>query len=649
MNEEIAQQAVQDAPGTMFAQRLQHLELSPYPITLSKYKTIPSELQRRGVNFMIRRETQACHSQFGGLLCDELGLGKTLTVSSTIVERLHADPDEPQKTLVVASSVVLFEWERQLNAHFQPGTLRVKLYYGNTREIPNWNSFDVLLTTYGVVRAEYSRDKILLNEEFVHWARSGADGRRPSVFSKLFHRVVLDEAHAIRNISSAQHEAVCELHAETRWCVTATPVWNALDDLYALFKFLGAAPLCERNTFDGFVNKRMCESPAQVVEHIRQFVLPMELRRTKESLNLPPLTEVTVWVELNENERLFYEALKTFSQDTVQRLFRTESWLRTTGWARAHTTLGQRARQCILSVILRLRQSCVHPQMAIDACKMWNGPAVPAPRLIEAAAARLTALMGARSSDDIEEECIVCFTDPPDNCVIPCGHTFCGRCSATLFALSADAKCPVCRCIIEDYKPICEALALPPDEEEIRIEQEWDPYSSKLRALIDDLKQRRGRDPTTKALVFSQWRTPLDCMAKIFIRENIRFLRVDGTVLAKTRSERQAAFNSDPNIGAMLCSMNCCSEGINLQGANVVYILDLWWTDAKEKQAGNRSHRVGQTRPVEIVHLVATNTIEERVLELQRRKRNIADATNGSSALNRNLWEERILRLLEIR
>jgi len=179
-------------------------------------------------------------------------------------------------------------------------------------------------------------------------------------------------------------------------------------------------------------------------------------------------------------------------------------------------------------------------------------------------------------------------------------------------------------------------------------EQTWDVFSSKIMFMITELRRRLAEDPSTKTLIFSQWRGVLDMSERALAHHNISSLRIDGTITNHAvRAKFQTRFNTDPDITAMVCSLNCSSEGINLQGANVVFILDPWWTPARAKQAGNRAHRVGQTRPVEIMHLIARDTVEERILQLEQSKQNIVDGVNGQGALAPN-WDSRVRNLFSL-
>jgi SNF2 family DNA or RNA helicase len=97
----------------------------------------------------------------------------------------------------------------------------------------------------------------------------------------------------------------------------------------------------------------------------------------------------------------------------------------------------------------------------------------------------------------------------------------------------------------------------------------------------------------------------------------------------------------------LLISLQAGGTGLNLTAADHVFLLDPWWNPAVEDQAAGRAHRIGQTRPVEIHRLVASDTVEDRVLDLQRRKRSLADAALDDAAQTTPLTREDLLALLD--
>ena len=96
----------------------------------------------------------------------------------------------------------------------------------------------------------------------------------------------------------------------------------------------------------------------------------------------------------------------------------------------------------------------------------------------------------------------------------------------------------------------------------------------------------------------------------------------------------------------MLLSLKAGGVGLNLTAADCVFVLDPWWNPAAEDQAADRAHRIGQDRPVMVYRLVAENTVEERILALQERKRAIADAALGEASGAAALSREDLLELL---
>ncbi|HLY73966.1 MAG TPA: DEAD/DEAH box helicase [Planctomycetota bacterium] len=152
--------------------------------------------------------------------------------------------------------------------------------------------------------------------------------------------------------------------------------------------------------------------------------------------------------------------------------------------------------------------------------------------------------------------------------------------------------------------------------------------SSKLEALLVYLKEvvEEGR----KALVFSQFTTFLGIVKSALGAEGISYSYLDG----KTRDRAAAVekFRTDPECRLFLISLKAGGLGLNLTEAEVVILLDPWWNPAVEAQAIDRTHRIGQTRPVFAVRLVSKDTVEEKVLELQRSKRDLADAILGGKS-----------------
>jgi SNF2 family DNA or RNA helicase len=127
-----------------------------------------------------------------------------------------------------------------------------------------------------------------------------------------------------------------------------------------------------------------------------------------------------------------------------------------------------------------------------------------------------------------------------------------------------------------------------------------------------------------KALVFSQFTSLLSLLRKELDREGIVYEYLDGET--RDRAGRVNRFQEDPACPLFLISLKAGGVGLNLTAAEYVFLLDPWWNPAVEMQAIDRTHRIGQTKPVFAYRLVARDTVEERILELQSHKRALADA-----------------------
>jgi SNF2 family DNA or RNA helicase len=146
--------------------------------------------------------------------------------------------------------------------------------------------------------------------------------------------------------------------------------------------------------------------------------------------------------------------------------------------------------------------------------------------------------------------------------------------------------------------------------------------SAKLDTLFEMLEELR--DSGHKALVFSQFTSFLALVKPELDKRKLNFAYLDGKT--RDREKRVEDFQRDPSTSVFLISLKAGGVGLNLTAADYVFLLDPWWNPAVERQAIDRTHRIGQTRPVTAYRLVARDTVEDKVLALQERKRALADA-----------------------
>jgi superfamily II DNA or RNA helicase len=167
--------------------------------------------------------------------------------------------------------------------------------------------------------------------------------------------------------------------------------------------------------------------------------------------------------------------------------------------------------------------------------------------------------------------------------------------------------------------------------------------SAKLDVLLAQL--REVLDEGHKALVFSQFTSLLKIVRKRLDQGGINYEYLDGAT--RNRQARVERFQNEDECKLFLISLKAGGLGLNLTAAEYVFILDPWWNPAVEAQAVDRAHRIGQARPVFAYRLIARGTVEEKVLELQKTKRNLAEAIiSANNSMIRDLHAEDLVLLL---
>ncbi len=148
--------------------------------------------------------------------------------------------------------------------------------------------------------------------------------------------------------------------------------------------------------------------------------------------------------------------------------------------------------------------------------------------------------------------------------------------------------------------------------------------SAKVETLTEMLAQLQAEG--NKALVFSQFTSFLDLVQTALDAAGVPYLRLDGSTNARERQALVDRFQTGDDCPVFLLSLKAGGVGLNLTAAQYVFLLDPWWNPAVEAQAIDRTHRIGQNRSVTAYRLIAKGTVEERILELQATKRDLAEA-----------------------
>lgn len=677
----------------------------------------------------------------GGILADDMGLGKTVQTIALLltntkpdsgkVRKNHDSEDEsdeeekPRKlppglsksTLVVAPLALIKQWEGEIAAKVEnTHKLRVCVYHGNTRAKANDNleDYDVVITTYGTLTSEHGK------------------GGKSGIFSVYWYRIILDEAHTIKNRNAKATQAACALDAEYRWCLSGTPMQNNLDELQSLIKFLRIKPYNDLAAWKEQIGKPIANGRGQLaIERLQIFLKAFMKRRTKDVLklndNLKPgedgsekkqkssgfqITKrevIKVAAEFMPGEMNFYKRLEQRTENSLEKMM-------------GDTKLDYAGA---LVLLLRLRQSCNHPDLVkSDLAKDKDILLQTGPSEKKSSQGKnddldsVADLFGALSV--VTKKCDVCQTELSRE-EASSGISRCGECESDLKATLDDkemshkkkkskkvdvvdltdspsasrqaARARRNRKIVVDSDDEDEedgdwvvpkaqrgvknfGKAGGSDDEDAEGGGEWldsedsdsddegpeSPTKNRTRSVTpqvqsseseseDDIYLSAGDDedddkrilpstkirhlmkilsreaPDFKFIVFSCFTSMLDKIEPFLNRAGIGYARYDGSMRNDHREASLNKLRNNSGTRVLLCSLRAGALGLNLTAASRVVILEPFWNPFVEEQAIDRVHRLNQTLDVKIYKMIIKDTVEERILDLQDRKRELANLT----------------------
>eukprot|EP00927_Polykrikos_kofoidii_P064952 TRINITY_DN60756_c0_g1_i1.p1 TRINITY_DN60756_c0_g1~~TRINITY_DN60756_c0_g1_i1.p1 ORF type:complete len:1235 (+),score=198.80 TRINITY_DN60756_c0_g1_i1:101-3805(+) len=486
------------------------------------------------------------------------------------------------------------------------------------------------------------------------------------MFRTLWGRIVLDEAHRIKGRTNSTAQAAFSLRAEAaRWCLSGTPLQNRVGELYSIVRFVrfhpyahyfcskkgcgcvslhyrfcpqtstcrkcGHTKMLHRSHFAQSVTNPIKKfgfigAGRVAMERLREDVLNrILLRRTKAErqadINLPPLEIRIRRDSLSEEETDFYKSMYMQSQTKFDT------------YVDRGTLLHNYAH--VFDLIMRLRQAVDHPYLIVHGSfRSENGP------------------MPTQSRGD-SDVCALCQDDVDDaasRVAAQCGHCFHRDCVSEYLEEAPELPgggigCPTCFQPMtlnmdttiddeEDAGPAVSSTAIDkPVAKSImqHIKTTEFKSSTKIEALLQEIQRMMAANAGSKAIVFSQFVRFLELIEWRLKRDGISAAKCSGNMPIVSRNNIVIAFQTDPSLKVLLLSLKAGGEGLNLQAADHIFIMDPWWNPAAELQAIQRAHRIGQTRPVKATRFVGSDTIEERIIELQEKKQSVFDCTVGAN------------------
>ncbi|KAG1775703.1 SNF2 family N-terminal domain-containing protein [Suillus placidus] len=602
--------------------------------------------QQESLFWMRKQEQGIWH---GGMLADEMGMGKTIQMISLFVSDLK------RPNLVVAPTVAIMQWRNEINTHTEG--MNVLVWHGASRvdDPEELEKYDVVLTTYTVMESCFRKQQS-------GFKRKGLIVKEPSPLHQIkWNRIILDEAHNIKERQTNTAKASFELQSNYKWCLSRTPLQNRVGELYSLVRFLGVDPFsfyfckkCDCKSLHWkFTDKKCCDdcdhSPMQhtcfwnneiltpIQKHgitgpgkiafkkLRILLDRMMLRRTKiqraDDLDLPPHTVIVQRHYFSLEEKELY--LSLFSD--AKRQFST--------YIDSGTVLNNYSN--IFSLLTRMRQMACHPDLVL--CSKTNG----------------THFLG---SDEPGEAtiCRLCSDVAEDAIQAKCHHIFDQECMKQYLSTAGDMTpdCPVCHIAltIDLEAPALKLEAnIPSVRQGIlgRLNIETWRSSSKIEALVEELSNLRLQASTTKSIMFSQFFNFLDLIALRLQKAGFAICRLEGTMSPQACDATIQHFMNNVGITVFLVSLKAGGVALNLTEASRVYLMDSWWNPAVEYSM-DCIHCLGQYRPVQAIKLVIEDSIESRIIQLQEKKSAMVDATlsTDNSAMGRLTPEDASAKIL---
>ena len=532
-------------------------------------KTNLKEFQEKTVEWMCGREKK----YGGGLLLNEPGLGKTLCCLSVISRDI-------KKTLVVCPAGLIRNWEEEIKRHTS-GVL-YNVYHGSGRKMT-----DALITITSYTTLNMDKDKM--------------DNMR-------FERIILDEGHYIRNSSAKMHKTVIELGKinalSQKWVVTATPIFNSINDMYGYFVFLNLEGIEDKSDWNKMIKKK---GDIIGMKRVNECIMRNGLRMKKVDVfkELKEKRNEKIVLEFKKEEQELYDALVKYSVERMKKLLAKIKIIKENeNRNKMDIKLSKVMRNNVMVYIIRLKQACDSIQLIIKSMNRIKDMSIKM---------SIETLNYYNKSINEESECVVCYDARADSISESCGHKLCGRCWEKILRLTP--RCPECRRKVMSIRLI--------ENEKVSEENVVELFeSAKFKYILELVKEILSKKE--KVVIVSQYVMCLDLIKECFEKDtelNLeKYITIQGSVKIIDRMEMIKKFQKELDVRVCFLSLNAGAEGLTLTSANNLIFVDEWWNESKMEQCADRIHRIGQEKQVCIYNLKMKGSIEERIEELVRQK-----------------------------
>ncbi|EKV17490.1 DNA excision repair protein Rad16, putative [Penicillium digitatum] len=614
------------AIGTMWdvlkAQPIIQPKEAKQPVSITR-KLKPFQLE--GLNWMIAQEK----TQYkGGLLGDEMGMGKTIQAVSLIM----SDFPQPDPTLVLVPPVALMQWVSEIK-EYTDGKLKVLVYHNSDAKVKKLTQAEI--RKYDVIMISYASLESIYRKQEKGFSRGETMVKANSVIHAVhYHRLILDEAHSIKSRTTGVARACFALEANYKWCLSGTPVQNRIGEFFSLLRFLQVKPFacyfckqcdCEQLQWTSTKEGRCTDCSHTGFMHIsifnKEILNPIIEGKTQQQRKdgLDKLRLITDHIMLRRMKQqhtksmelpakritLHNEFFGEIEQD-FSRSIMTNSTRKFDTYVSEGVMLNNYAN--IFGLIMQMRQVANHPDLIL----------------------KKKAEVGFNIA-----VCCICDEPAEDAIRSQCRHEFCRQCAKDFIqSFQDDSKhvdCPRCHIALSID---LEQPTLAEYEESVkknsiinRISMESWTSSTKIEMLLYELFKERGKSHTPKSIIFSQFTSMLQLVEWRLRHAGFSTVMLDGSMTPAQRQKSIEYFMTKPEVEVFLVSLKAGGVALNLTEASRVFIIDPWWNPAAEWQSADRSHRIGQQRPCVVTRLCIEDSVESRIIQLQEKKANLIRGT----------------------
>lgn len=565
-----------------------------------KLKTQLYTYQAETVEWMIHRENTDFANIKGGLVLLDMGLGKTLCALSCSVL-------SGKTTLVIAPAQLVYVWQEEIKKHF----------------------FDVSFFTYYGPNRKKKFEKYLLENDvplvmimsFQSISSDITDTNGPLALID-FYRIIFDECHYIKNQNTVAFKTVQQIPSECKWFLSGTPIMNRVQEMYCYlkllnYKYIRNIPQYNRHLFRYNDGKPL---PSHSYTGMQNLLKTIAIRKTKKILNLPEKTYNDVFINMETQERQFYNVLKLYSKQRMKKLLVNLHWISTSGLANATKgKLKMIVLQSLLSLIFHLRLVCCDTLLVID--KIPRISFMPLDDAIE----KLKDIVLNKVSS--AQDCKICFNNFGNVINTDCNHKACSDCWKKLENIDNvenNENTIFCfECLENSNKNFLKTISSNDNLEHKDYHTKRVFFKScKTTSIFQQIKKEL--DANNKVIIVSQWTMYLDKLILQFMYEfpEYEYVTLTGKTTPAKRQPLIEAFKQNDKIRVCFASLGSSSEGITLVGDFRVSMIfcDVFWNKAKVEQMSDRVHRIGQKFEVEIYNMFTNDTIEIKIKELVDKK-----------------------------